>query len=643
MNDLQGFIDHLFGPESRLATEISGYEPRPVQAHMARVVAETAEQESKLLVEAGTGTGKTLGYLLPLLAMGERVIVSTATKALQDQIWDVDIPLLRRVGVGNFRAAVLKGRSNYLCLHRFREFQDNPMLIGQDERNWFKRVKEWVLQTRVGDRDELADLPEQLSFWHEINAGGERCLGRKCGDYKECFLFKTREVARHSDLVVVNHHLFFADLAVKEGGFGEILPQYNVVVFDEAHRIPDVVTHFFGVEVSNYRLRDLVRDGREAFQEVGPDDTAVLDAFDRVELAAASLRSAFPAENIRDALTPEEIQKGPGRALVTVEGALYALKEALEPHRERSVALASCGRRAESLLVDAGIIRALDDPERVYWYETRNRGIFLQASPLEVGPTLRESLYPRAKCIVFTSATLAAGRGPKAFDYFQSEMGLLPNEVTREQLPPAFDYPNQALLYLPEDLPEPENRDFGQLVVAEIVALLEASSGRALCLFTSYRMLEIVRMGLEGRIPYPIMVQGERPKGALLAAFKSETASVLLGVGSFWEGVDVPGESLSLVIVDRLPFSSPADPLMAARLRHLKTKGGNPFMELSLPRAVLALKQGLGRLIRRGGDRGVMAVMDARLTRRRYGGIFLAGLPPVPTTRDREAVTRFFS
>ncbi len=641
--DVDGLIDGLFGPSSTLARQIDDYEPRPVQAQMARLVTKAVLHGQRLLVEAPTGTGKTLAYLLPLLALGKRLVVSTATKALQDQIVTKDIPLLKRTTGRPFSAAVLKGRGNYLCRHRHRIFEQGGFMVARRERDWIAPVRAWAQRTGTGDRDEIANLPERLAFWPDISAGGDHCPGRRCADYDHCYLTLARNRARKVDLVVVNHHLYFADLSVKEGGFGDILPEHDQVVFDEAHRIPDVVTQFFGMEISNYKLRELAGDCRREFDAVGADDAGLLALLPLLEETAKRLRGAFPEENGRDGLSPADLEREAGRALVAVEGALYQLVQALEPHRIRSPGMAAIGRRAEMLLDTSGRIRTLEDPQRVYWYETRGRGVFLSASPLETGPTLRELLYPRVRSVVFTSATLATGSGTAGFSFFLNHLGLSNQEVISHRLPPSFDYERQSLLYLPTQLPDPGHDAFAEAAVASIRALLLASSGRALCLFTSFRMMETVRDGLYGQIPYTLLVQGEGSKNALLKTFRNDHDSVLLGVASFWEGVDVPGESLSIVIIDRLPFASPADPMVAARSRWLQANGLNPFMEMSLPRAILSLKQGLGRLLRGRNDRGVMVVLDGRLQRKWYGRRFLAGLPATPITHDLEAVYRFFS
>jgi ATP-dependent DNA helicase DinG len=643
MSETHHLVQSLFGPQSLLAKTIPNYESRESQVIMAQRVAEVALAEGCLLVEAATGTGKTLAYLLPLLALGQKVIVATATKALQGQIVEKDLPLVRQVMRTPFSFASLKGRANYLCLLRFNAYASGDGATQFHEKKWLGRIKDWLSHTHTGDRDELWDMPESLSFWFDISAGGDNCIGRKCVDYDACFLNRARNLAKKVDLVVVNHHLFFADLAVKDGGFGEILPNHQIVVFDEAHRIPDVVTTFFGWEISNYKIRELIQDSRREFDEIGVDDPMVYDSLPLLEEVAHGLRAAFPVEDGRNGLVPADMAVQPGKAIVALEEALYKYREVVEPHQILSMTMVTLYRRAEELLEISGRIRSLDDPTRVYWYETRKHGVFLHASPLETGPTLQELLYPALKAVVFTSATLSTGSGDKGFNFFREQLGVSGDQVVMERLPPPFDYGNQTLLFVPKDLPEPTSPAYREAVAIEIEGLLQTSNGRALCLFTSLRMMESVRLALQGRVPYNLLVQGDQPKGALLAAFQEDIGSVLLGVASFWEGVDIPGEALSIVIVDRLPFASPADPLVAARGRWFESQKLNPFNMMSVPRAIITLKQGLGRLLRRSSDRGVMVVLDGRLVKKWYGKRFISGLPPAPLTHDRQAVVRFFS
>ncbi|MBF0611633.1 MAG: ATP-dependent DNA helicase [Magnetococcales bacterium] len=637
------FIKSLFGPDSRLSATITAYEPRPAQMRMAHTVVDAILSKQFLVMEAGTGTGKTLGYLLPLLEMGVPMVVSTATKALQDQIVGKDLPLLRRIVQRPFRAALLKGRNNYLCNHRFLTFMEQGPLLTGREGKWLKQVADWAADTVTGDRDELRDLPEQLLFWPELSSRGDNCLGQECPELRNCFLAKARGRAKGADLVVVNHHLFFADLSLKEEGFGELLPNYRVAIFDEAHQIPDVVTTFFGVEISNYKVRDLAGDCRREMEALKAADLDLSEAMLRLEEDAARLRSSFGEVENRQPLTPDDLVGENGRLLTNLESSLRFFTDKLEVHRVRSAGLASCGMRAEELIRACQRIRDMEEKGRVRWWETRGRGVFFRSSPLEPGESLEGLLYPRLEGAIFTSATLATGAGEDAFRYFCRQMKLPDHRLTWCRLPPVFDYGRNALLYLPPDLPEPDQSEFGSAMIERLVDLLTLSRGRAFCLFTSHRMMQKVREGLQNRLPYPILCQGELTKPALLDRFLEQSGSILLATGSFWEGVDVPGEALSMVVVDRLPFASPGDPINAARCHYLTEQGGKPFTDLSIPEAVLSLKQGLGRLLRRTTDRGVMAVMDVRLSRKWYGRKFLEGLPPAPICRDLDAVAHFFA
>ncbi|MBF0620761.1 MAG: ATP-dependent DNA helicase [Magnetococcales bacterium] len=640
--DVDAFIEEWFGEKGKLADKIPGFEMRDPQAAMARGIARLCLDKGAMMVEAATGTGKTLAYLLPLIVMKEEVIVSTATKALQDQILHKDIPLLRTITGRKFSIALLKGRSNYLCISRFRQLKHHVMSIRATERKHLELIDVWRHETQSGDRDELASLPEDFYLWYDMNAGGNHCTGQKCEDYDACFLFKARNRAKKSDLVLVNHHLFFADLAVKEEGFGEILPDHPTVIFDEAHRIPEVATRYFGLELSSPQLRELVRDCRSAFDEVAGDDPHVLEALDNLDESTVKLRVAFENLDDRDSLGPEALQKEPGRALVNIETQLHAVRDALKEHRERSADLAACDRRAEQFLITSGKLRSLDEPNQVYWYEMRGKNIYLQVSPLETGPSLREALYPRVERVAFTSATLTTGPGKPGFAFLSDQLGLDVLDVRTGRLRPVFDYGHRALLYVASDLPEPNHADFQKLAMERIKELIRLSRGRTLCLFTSLRMMNLAQNMLADELPYNVLVQGEKPKRVLLEQFKEDVDSVLFATGTFWEGVDVPGDALSQVIIDRLPFTPPDDPLISARSRHIQSKGGNPFRDLFIPQAILTLKQGAGRLLRRMDDRGVVSILDQRLTSRQYGQQLLRGLPPFPCVTTLDLIEAFF-
>ncbi|MGN7612179.1 ATP-dependent DNA helicase [Magnetococcales bacterium HHB-1] len=639
--DVKSLIRDLFSKESALAATIPNYEIRQTQVRMAFQVVHAVQEKKSLIVEAGTGTGKTLGYLLPLLACGYRVIVSTATRSLQDQIWEKDTPLLRHILDRPLKVTILKGRQNYLCQSRLKSAKQGLLQVSQDSQSSWESILDWSEQTDFGDRDELTEVPIDFPLWRDLNAGHNDCSGKQCDDFETCYLTRARDRAMKADLILVNHHLFCADLAMRGEGFGRILPDCDVAVFDEAHRLPDVATEFFGDELSNLALSELVNDTRLAMGEQDLAEENLFDALEVLEVAATRLRNVFPMDEQRDAM-PSPLVGPLKEVLDFVEDTLSNFKHALEPHQGQGVTLAQCGRRAMRLLEICRRFLREEDPSYAYWYQIRPRSVVLHASPLNVGPLLRESMIDRVTSTIYTSATLSTSKGTDGFTYFFSQSGAPQGGTLVDQLPPAFDYQEQSLFYLPPSMPEPNNEAFPDAVVREIEQLITVSKGRAFCLFTSYRMLNYTRDALRDRIPYQILAQGENSRSALLEAFKEDKHSVLLGASSFWEGVDVPGEALSLVIIDRIPFESPDDPLFRARADYASAQNLHPFQHLTLPRAVIALKQGVGRLIRTSSDKGVIALLDSRIVHRRYGPRIQESLPPAPVTRNIQDVARFF-
>ncbi|HET6411139.1 MAG TPA: ATP-dependent DNA helicase [Anaeromyxobacter sp.] len=657
----------LLGPRGPLAAVLPTFEYRADQVAMAEAVERAIERRNYLVAEVGTGTGKTLAYLVPAVLSGRRVIVSTATKTLQEQIWGKDIPLLRDACGLDFSAAYLKGRSNYYCLERGAEFARAPTFAVREEAALWPRIEAWAVQTETGDRSEI-DLPDQLQAWRDLSATSENCLGRECQRYEECFVTRARALAAQADVLLVNHHLFFADLAMRTSRAGvEILPDPDVVVFDEAHALEDVATEYFGLQVSSFRLEELVRDalravadrpdlasmmkeatselrkaGERLFQEVA-------DALRRsdtgrvvVRTAGRVTRPAFgrasrpePEEGVRAELSPELFEPA-SRSLSRLDGALGALRDLFA--EASSPALAQVARRAGELRVELSAVTAMKERSRIYYGEVRGRGVFLRAAPIDVAEELQERLYRHSDTVIFTSATLAAqGR----FDYFRRQVGLAPEfEVLEARFPGPFDFSRQAALVAPEGLPEPNHPGFAEAAARAIEALTAVTFGRAFVLCTSNRnMLAFHRASRS--LPYRILLQGEKPKSRLLEEFRAEP-SVLFATQSFWEGVDVPGEALSLVIIDRLPFAPPGDPVVAARLRALEEQGRDGFSELSVPAAALSLRQGFGRLIRHRQDRGLVAVLDRRLLTRSYGRAFLSTLPRCPLLRTVEEARRWW-
>lgn len=639
-------VESLLGRGGAIATAFDRYEHRPEQLRMALEVERTLERTGYLLAEAGTGTGKTLAYLTPAALSGRKVVISTATKTLQEQIFFKDVPLLRdRVGL-KFEVAYLKGRQNYLCLHRFEAF-DQAARPGREEAEVWRGVRGWALRTQTGDRAEL-DLPEAWTGWPQLSTTSETCLGAKCPLYEPCFVTRTRKAAEEADVLVVNHHLFFADLALRTSGPGMdgILPRCDAVIFDEAHAVEDAATSYFGSGLSNFRVEDLITDAQKALR--ARDDRAGLlaalalkvkgsaDAFFRELPGALHLA---PGESVR--LTDRSLERLTPAAEGVVE-ALGALGAAAQGHEEPE--LKTIARRAADVAADLEFLRRAESREHVFWAELRGRGLFLRAAPIDVAQELRRRLYASVDTAIFTSATLTADR---SFDYFASRMGLRGagaetlGPVRTVSVPSPFDYPNQAALYLPPRMPEPNAPNFVASVAEEIVKLAKLTDGRAFALFTSLRNMEQAYQLCRNRLPYRVLLQGERPKSVLLELFRQEP-SVLFAAHSFWEGVDVPGAALSLVIIDKLPFASPGDPLVAARIEQLKERGLEPFSAYQLPEAALALRQGFGRLIRTRDDRGIVAILDRRLISKAYGQAFLRSLPPARPFQDEETLRRWY-
>ncbi|WP_395683452.1 ATP-dependent DNA helicase [Dokdonella sp.] len=628
----------LLGPEGPFAREVPGFAPRAVQQAMAAAVEEAIADRQMLVAEAGTGTGKTYAYLVPALMSGKRVIVSTGTKTLQDQLFHRDLPQVRGVLGARLSAALLKGRANYLCLHRLEQTYKEGRFTSREQVSQLHAIRVWSQRTLAGDRAELAEVAEDSLLWPKVTSTTENCLGADCPMFNDCFVVKARRAAQEADLVVVNHHLLFADLAIKQEGFGEILPGAHAFILDEAHQIPDLAGQFFSVTLSARQLSELAGDTLAECANVSGALASLQPAIEALTLAVKRLRLALDRFPTKGSFVQIEHDSEVERELAELAGALAALAEALDKHAARSRGLASIGERATEQAARLSHLTDGSARDAVHWYELSAHGFAFHATPLDIAGPLRELRAQSQAAWIFTSATLAVGG---RFEHFARQIGLSDPLELRVDSP--FDYGRQALAYLPRGLPDPSAADYVDRVIDAVVPVLEASNGRAFLLFTSHRALRRAAELLPQRIAFPLFVQGTAPRNLLLTAFRESGNGVLLGAASFWEGVDVAGDALSVVVIDKLPFAAPDDPVLVARLDALRDAGGNPFTEWQVPNAVIALRQGAGRLIRDVHDRGVLMLCDPRLTTRGYGKLFLASLPPLPRTANLDDAVRFFA
>ncbi len=632
-------IEGIFGPGGLLEKRHPGYEFRPSQLAMAELAEQAFEKHQHTVIEAGTGTGKTLAYLIPAIRSGRRVVVSTATKSLQEQLFQKDVPFLQRHFAPNLKAAMMKGRANFLCRQKVNQMDGQASLKGIDEVDWFSQIRDWAKLTETGDRSELTFLPDDAELWNRIDARSDLCTGQKCAEFQRCFITAMHQRAQEADLIIVNHHLFFADLAIRQEDFGSILPEYSAVVFDEAHEIEDVASDYFGRQLSSYRFEELARDTDSMLRVLQIDATPLRRHLTRLRERARSFFERFPEREGRYPFGPAErhafldSSREEYGELASAVKRVEAELSALTPKPEEVIAMA---RRAAETRRELAFLMESEEKSYVYWYERRGRGVFLAATPIDVSEILREKLFERFDTVVLTSATLAVGG---RFDYLKQRLGVMPANET--VLPQEFDYPEQALLYLPPALPDVRNPAFAASAADEIARLLEISRGRAFCLFTSYVQMRDIFERVSARVKFPLFLQGTAPRSILLDRFRSTPNAVLFATSSFWQGVDVPGAQLSCVIIDKLPFAVPSDPIVAARVRALEEDGRNAFAEYQIPEAVLALKQGFGRLIRSKTDRGILSILDNRIRRMQYGKIFLESLPEYTTTQDLAEVARF--
>jgi ATP-dependent DNA helicase DinG len=627
----------FFARNGPLARVLAGYEERPAQRELSEAVAEVLDAGGLLLAEAGTGTGKTLAYLLPAVDLGRRVVVSTGTKNLQEQLVQKDIPILAQALGRDLSVAVMKGRANYLCLLRFSSFAKAGSFRRLEEVPVYRAVEAWAPETQSGDRAEVADMPDTVDFWREISAASENCIGQSCSLFEPCFVTRMRQRALEADLVVVNHHLLCADLAVKDGSYGHVIPAYDTLILDEAHLIEDVATQYFGVHVSSHRVEELSRDVERELKAAKLDGRDVRAEVEGLRLRGDRLFSLL-SRGRGGRLAPGWMSARVAEESLGLLQRLEGLRTALLAVPDRPETLSGLAGRALALAGELAFLMRADADDHVYFVETRGRGVFLRAMPIDVSGRLRTVLFDEVRAAVLTSATLAVDGG---FTYVKDRLGIEPTGELMLASP--FRYQEQAILYVPKGMPEPQAPEFVDHVADEVVHLLELSRGRAFVLFTSYANMNAVASLIAGRLDYPLLIQGEAPKAQLLDTFRATPNAVLLATTSFWQGVDVAGEQLSCVIIDKLPFASPGDPVVSARIERLRGRGQNAFGEYQVPVAVLMLKQGLGRLIRSATDRGILAVLDSRLLRKSYGRRFLESLPPARLVHDLGEVARFMA
>jgi len=647
------------------------YEFRRGQLQMAEAVEQALEEKRHLIVEAGTGTGKTLAYLLPVIRSGKRVIISTGTKNLQEQLFYKDVPFLEQAlfsdtaSGSRLSVCYMKGRNNYLCRKKLYDLASQPVLSGLEEIEQYRAMAAWEKTTSTGDRAELAELPEASALWHKLDARVDACLGQKCSEWERCFITEMRRRGMESDIIIVNHHLFFADLAIKLQADGApdagILPNAAAVIFDEAHELEDVAGNYFGISVSNLRVEDLARDVEASLQHNRIMSASLSGALASLREKSQFFFSLLPPGEGRFAFeTRREFLDENGDEFLSFNNALARLAGELESLPQKPEEIFNFVRRAQEVQAQLGYAMESDDRNTVFWIERRGgrgsgnqrrasggpategntrgrQNVFLQATPIDVGPILREYLWSKLECAVLTSATLAVGGG---FEYIRQRLGL---EHARESvLPSHFDYQSQALFYVPPDLPDTRAPQFAPKAAETVRKVLEVTRGRAFVLFTSYSQMNDIYERLLGTLDFPMLRQGDSPKSALLEEFRLTPNAVLFATSSFWQGVDVQGEQLSCVIIDRLPFAVPSDPIVAARVKAIDGEGGNAFFQYQVPAAVITLKQGFGRLIRSLHDRGLLVLLDNRILKKQYGRVFIESLPNYKKTTDMRVVEQFF-
>ena len=617
---------------------IEGFTARAGQQALSSTIQSVINSKKVLVAEAGTGIGKTFAYLVPAILSNKKVIVSTGTRHLQDQLFHTDIPLVKKALKLDLPCSLLKGRSNYLCLYRM-GIADELAFLTRETQDHLSRIRSWSKQTKNGDVAEMSEISEDSRVWPVVTSTADNCLGSECSEWSKCFVVNARREAQEADIVVVNHHLLLADMAIKEEGFGELLPAADTFIIDEAHQLPEVASRFFGKGFSSRQLNNIINDSIAEQIKDAPDMHSIREACDELKTTMAQFRLALGADSQRDAWSKIENKPALKKAGENLLRVLHELQESLHIAAERGRGLEQCYERCSTIYHNFKSYGDNSDTENrnIYWYETFTKGFILHSTPLDIAGLFKQQRDALPGSWIFTSATLEVNHD---FDHFAQRLGLDQYEKGNWNSP--FDYQQQSLLYLPENLPEPSSYDYTEKLIEKSIPVLKASKGRAFLLFTSYRALNEAARFLERKLDYPILIQGSLPKHQLLKKFRELGNAILLGTGSFWEGVDVRGEALSCVIIDKLPFASPGDPVMQARLDGIRKQGGNPFMDYQLPQAVIALKQGAGRLIRDMKDYGVLMIGDNRLRTKQYGKVFLQSLPDMPTTNRQHDVDAFY-
>ena len=630
-------IESFFSSDGSLSKVIPGYLPRTSQLDMAVSIAEAIEANHNLIAEAGTGTGKTFAYLVPAILSRKRVIISTGTKNLQDQLFNKDLPVVRKAIDVPFKSALLKGRANYLCIYRLENALNSSFGFNKEDATALAHIKAWSKRTKIGDISEISDVEEGDPVWSQATSTVDNCLGQECPDYADCFLVKARKKAQESDIIVVNHYLLCADWSLRETGFGELLPDAEVIIIDEAHQLSEIASNFLGMSLSAKQLNELASDTLIEYFKDAKDMPDLRTACEDLQHEVKDLRLAFGMEIRRGEWKDIEDNPKISSALSTVHDQLKRLAEQLEKASVRTKGLESCFDRVEELESQLDSLINNKSGKWIRWYETHSKSLTLSKTPLDIAAEFNLFMQQHKASWIFTSATLSVANN---FNHFSKGLGL--DDTASKTWESPFDFESQSLFYHPKGLPKPNEPDFTEKVVEFALPVLQASKGRAFFLFTSHRALKKAAEILANKIDYPLLVQGTRAKAVLLDQFKQQGDAILLATSSFWEGVDVRGDALSCVIIDKLPFASPGDPVLKARLNAMEKQGRNPFFEYQLPTAVIALRQGVGRLIRDVNDTGVLMVCDPRLLKRAYGHMFLDSVPAMKRTREIEDVREFF-